>query len=320
MPPEAKDELVTVSWRPLDLASVPEWADLVNTLAKADDTGEFYQEADLAEELSAADFDPAQHSLAAWQDGRLVGFLNISVKGNLEGTGVATGQLDGGVHPDHRGRGIGRQLMDTMEPRAEQLLRQRHPGAPAVLRSNGGVPGASARGLLEHRGYRLARHFHQLERPLPGELPEPSGPPVQPFRGELAEQVRLAHNDAFADHWGSAPRTEQSWRELVESRSFQPELSFLSVAEDGTVDTYVLAFCWQPAELHIGLVGTRGRARGRGLARACLAASLRAGAERGMTVAGLAVDSENASGAGRLYASFGFHQVRVVAAYERPVG
>jgi len=311
---------MTITWRELNTESVPAWTELVNLLAKVDGTEEYYTEADLAEELVATGFDPAQHSLAAWQDGQLAGFLNVSVNHNLESTGVAAGHLDGGVHPDHRGRGIGRQLMEVMEPRAEQLLRQRHPGAPAVLRSRGGIAGASVRRLLEHRGYRLARHFHDLERSLAGELPEAPVLPVQPFRQDVAEQVRLAHNEAFADHWGSAPRTEQNWREMVESRAFQPDLSFLSVAEDGVVDAYVLSFAWVAEEAHIGLVGTRRRARGRGLARACIAASLRAAAERGMGKAALAVDSENPSGAGRLYASLGFRPVRVVAAYERSVG
>ncbi|HEU5271403.1 MAG TPA: GNAT family N-acetyltransferase [Jatrophihabitans sp.] len=311
---------MTVSWRPLELATVPEWAELVNTLAKADDTGEFYDEADLAEELGWAGFDPRRDSLAAWQDGRLVGFLNVTVSGNLDRAGQASAQLDGGVHPDYRGRGIGRQLMDTMEPRAAELVRQRHPGAAtAVLRAGGGVAGASVRPLLERRGYRQVRHFHHLERPLPGELPEPPALPVRRFSPELTEQVRLAHNEAFAEHWGSSPRTPENWRELVESRSSRPELSFLSLAEDGTVDAYLLSWQWQPGELHIGLVGTRPRARGRGLARACLAAALRAGAEDGLTRANLGVDSENATGAGRLYASVGFQPKRVVAAYERPV-
>jgi len=310
---------MTITWRALDTESVPAWTELVNLLAKVDGTEGHYAEADLAEKLDASGFDPAQHSLAAWQDGELVGFLNVSVSAGLESTGVAAGQLDGGVHPDHRDRGIGRQLMEVMEPRAEQLLRQRHPGVPAVLRSHGGIPGASVRRLLEHRGYRLVRHFHELQRPLTGELPEPPGPAVQPFRPELAEQLRLAHNEAFAGHWGAAPQTRENWREMVASRAFQPGLSMLSVAADGTVDAYVVSYSWVPEELCIGLVGTRPGARSRGLARACVAAALRAGAGRGMNRARLWVDSENPSGAGRLYASFGFQQVRVVAAYERPV-
>jgi hypothetical protein len=46
--------------------------------------------------------------------------------------------------------------------------------------------------------------------------------PVQPFMVEQSEAVRQAHNDAFATHWGSAPRSEESWADLVGSRTFRP--------------------------------------------------------------------------------------------------
>jgi ribosomal protein S18 acetylase RimI-like enzyme len=81
----------------------------------------------------------------------------------------------------------------------------------------------------------------------------------------------------------------------------------------------VLVTQWVPGEAWVNLVGTRQRARGAGLARACLAASLRAIAEQGYAKAGLDVDSENASGAGALYASFGFKLDKVIARYGRLV-
>jgi ribosomal protein S18 acetylase RimI-like enzyme len=173
--------------------------------------------------------------------------------------------------------------------------------------------------MLEHRGYRLARYFHELDRSLVGELPAASPAELRPYQPELAEAIRLAHNEAFAEHWGSSPRTEQNWREAVDARSFRPACSFVSVAADGLVDAYLLAFGYVPGELYIGLVGTRPRARGRGLARACLAASLRAAAADGLTKAELSVDSENGSGAGRLYDSMGFSRVRVTSAYRKLV-
>ena len=105
----------------------------------------------------------------------------------------------------------------------------------------------------------------------------------------------------------------------MEARAFRPDCSFVSVAADGLVDAYVLAFGYVPGELYIGLVGTRPRARGRGLARACLSASLRAAAERGYAEVELSVDAQNATGAGRLYESMGFQPVRVTAAYSKLV-
>lgn len=307
---------MTVSWRPLGTDTVAELAELVNLLAKVDGTDEFYEAEDLREELQAAGFDPARDSVGAWQDGRLVGAAKLWVSGSLGADGRASIGIEGGVHPDYRGRTIGRQLMQRMEIRAGQLGAERHPGSEVWLRAFGGVAGASVRPLLEHRGFELARYWHELTRPLTGELPDrPAG--VTPYRAELAEQIRLAHNEAFAGHWGSSARTEENWRELVESRAFRPACSFVSLAGDGTVDAYVLCRQWMPGELYVELVGTRPRARGRGLARDCLAAALHAAAAAGLTRAVLTVDSQNAHGAGRLYESMGFELVRVTASYRK---
>lgn len=310
---------MTVSWRPLDIKTVAELTELVNALAKADGTEEYYEVEDLREELQAVGFDPVRDSVAAWQDGRLVGAGKLWIAGNPGRDGKVTVRVEGGVHPDYRGQGIGRRIMDRLEPRARQLAAERHPGIEVWLVAYGGLPGASVRPLLEHRGYELVRYFHELKRPLTGELPAESDDRVQVYRPELADAIRLAHNDAFAEHWGSAPRTEEQWREVVESRSFRPACTFVSLAADGSVDAYVLSSAFMAEELYIGLVGTRPRARGQGLARACLAAALRAGAASGLTEAVLSVDSQNGSGAGRLYESMGFSRVRVSAVYRKLV-
>src|SRR5438034_9173523 len=48
------------------------------------------------------------------------------------------------------------------------------------------------------------------------------------YSEQLSDRVRRAHNEAFADHWGSAERTPQAWRDLfVGHPLFRPELSFM---------------------------------------------------------------------------------------------
>ncbi len=137
------------------------------------------------------------------------------------------------------------------------------------------------------------------------------------YSAELSEQVRLAHNDAFSTHWGSVPMTAEHWQSLVDSRTFRPDCSFVCLDSDGAVLAYVLICQWVAGEAWVHLVGTRQQARGAGLARACLAASVRAMAEQGFASACLGVDSQNPSGAGALYASLGFSVQRVIAHYGR---
>ncbi|BDZ60078.1 GNAT family N-acetyltransferase [Barrientosiimonas endolithica] len=74
-------------------------------------------------------------------------------------------------------------------------------------------------------------------------------------------------------------------------------------------------------ELYVATVGTVAEARGRGLAQACLARSLRLAVdEGGFTRADLHVDSASPTGATRLYARLGFETARVFARFERPQG
>lgn len=308
---------MAVSWRPL-IDSVAEWTELTNVLAEADATDEFYETEALAEELEEPGVDPRLDTLGVWVDGTLAGFGQLRVSSGLF-EGRARAEIAGGVSPDYRGRGLGSQIMDRMEARARELSGQRHPGVPVMLGASGGIEGASVRRMLEHRGYRAVRYYHEMSRPLPGVLPPSPDLPVQRYSAELTEAVRLAHNDAFSTHWGSIPTDSDRWHARFSSGTFRPEGSFVVVGSEGIVQAYVLVCQWVPGQAWIDLVGTRQQARGAGLATACLAASLRALAEQGYAKAGLSVDSQNSSGAGALYASLGFELDRVIAHYGRPV-
>jgi mycothiol synthase len=307
---------MTVSWQPLSDESAPEWAELTNLLAEADGTEEFYDAEALAEELHEPGVDPRRDTVGVWRDGVLVGFGQLRVSSGLF-EGQARAEIIGGVRPERRRSGLGTEIMDRMEARALELAGQRHPGVPVLLRVSGGIEGSSVRPMLERRGYRVVRYYHEMARPIPGAIPPPPDLPVRPYSAELVEAIRLAHNDAFSTHWGSTPMAADRWHDLLASRTFRPDCSFVSLDGDGGVRAYVLVAQWVPGEAWVNLVGTRQRDRGAGLARACLTASVRAMAEQGYAKACLGVDSENPSGAGALYASLGFELDRVVAHYGR---
>jgi ribosomal protein S18 acetylase RimI-like enzyme len=212
--------------------------------------------------------------------------------------------------------------MDRLEPRARELARLRHPGRPLQLRASGRLEGDPVRPMLEHRGYTVARYFTEMARPLPGDPVAATDPRVVPYRPELAEAVRLAHNDAFATHWGSTSQSVEQWTDMVTSRSFRPETSRV-VLDGDEVLAYVLTAQWVPRELYVSLVGTRQSARGSGLARACLVGTVTAAAASGAyDVLDLEVDSVNPTGAGDMYASLGFTETRTTATYAKvePVG
>lgn len=310
-----------LTWTALTAETTPQWTELTNLLATVDDTDEFYDAEDLAEELTEHGFDPEQDSWAAWDGETMVAYGQLRVSMELTVDGDARADLGGGVHPQWRGQGIGTELLGRMEPRAIELARTRHPGAPVQLRTQGGKEGSDARPLMAALGYQPVRYFTDMTRPLPGDplTVEPDSR-IRPYGPDIAEATRLAHNDAFATHWGSTPMTPERWADLVDARSFRPDDSRVVLSDDGAVLAYTLCGQWVDRELYINLVGTVQAARGQGLGRAVLLATVADAAASGRYgVVDLGVDSANPTGAGALYASVGFTPVRTYATMAKTV-
>src|SRR5699024_10330228 len=100
-----------------------------------------------------------------------------------------------------------------------------------------------------------------MRRALPGPPLEPVDPRTQPLTENLYEATRLAHNDAFASHWGSAPISAQRWKGVVTGNAARPSLARVAVDAGGTVLAYCTTGQWVEGELYVTLVGTRQAAR-----------------------------------------------------------
>lgn len=313
----------------LSAADLGAWAQLTNCLAQADGTDEFYDAEDLAEELKEPGFEPARDSIAVWDEDQLVGFGQLRVADVLV-EGNAKASIDGGVHPEHRGRGIGGAIMESLEARAGELAAERHPGAPVTVSLATGAHGSSSGRMAVSRGYAPVRYFTDMMIELPrgyGAVMEPTlsaeGPVVEVYTSEAEEAVRRAHNDAFADHWGAVPKTRERWADQQSARSFRPAMSPLirstdtSLAPEDSVDGYALCGEWVKGELHVGLLGTRRRARHQGLAAGLLHWIVSAAERGGYKMVDLAVDSASPTGANRVYERAGFTAVRTWTVHRR---
>lgn len=315
-------------WDRLRPAEVDAWATLVNHLGTVDQTGEFYSREDLAEELAEHGLDPARDTWAVWAGEQMVAFGAVRVGEHPDHEGRVRVQLEGGVHADHRGHGLGRALLRQMEDRGADLARERHPGRDVYWRTGGGVEGASVRRLLEHRGYRLVRYFTQMRLDLRrgsgirvGPVEAPAGVRLVTPDERWETATLAAHRAAFVDHWGSAPTGEQQWHEHWTSRGTRLGVSTLAVTDDDEVAGYLLCGQWVDRELYVTIVGTAPSWRGRGLARACLARSASLAAGTGdYDVLELHVDSDSPTGATRLYRDVGYRPVRQLGVYQRDAG
>lgn len=217
------------------------------------------------------------------------------------------------VHPGARGRGLGSDLLD----RAEDWARER-----GLARMQVHVVNDDGRRLAEHRGHELVRYFWRMEIDLAAGSPEPAQPDgltIRRYRaGEDDEALHAAHQEAFLEHWEFTPEPLEEWRRWRHQRSdYDPALWWIAAEGDQIAGA---ALCF--GERHLGWVldlFVVPRLRRHGLGLALLQAGFAGLRERGHTHVGLEVDSENETGATRLYERAGMRVTRRYATYEKPL-
>jgi len=250
----------------------------------------------------------ATHAWIALDGDDVVAYMRASVERDL-----ANVEDESCVHPEARGRGIGSELLD----RAEAWARER-----GLARMHVHVVNDDGRRLAEDREHKLVRYMWRMEIELAADLPEPAPPDglaIRAYRpGADDEALHAAHEEAFADHWEFTPEPFDEWLRWRHGRSdYHPDLWWVAVDGDEIAGA---ALCF--GERHFGWVLSLFVRRGwrrRGLGFALLQCSFRALGQRGHTHVGLEVDSENETGATRLYERAGMHVTRRYATYEKPL-
>lgn len=214
--------------------------------------------------------------------------------------------LDFLIHPDHRSGALLAEMLDWLEERARAAASTRT--AVSELSVYALEHDTATVAALERRGYRATEQCDvHTSRSLAGDLPEvvlPDGFAVRHVRGEddLARRVAV-HRAAFAP----SKVTEESYRNVMRSGTYRPDLDMVVVAPDGAFASYCL--CWYDAANGVGEfepVGTHPDYQRRGLARAVSAAALHHLRELG---ADTAIVYYSWEGAGLLYESLGFREI-----------
>lgn len=317
--PELGSELAGLTWVPLRPERINAWHPLLEAIVAADDEIEHLAPEDLEDELSPP-----------WRDLDRDGWIVLDDAGSA----VAFGTVDlrpgdrtwlralcwGGVHPRARGQGIGRRLLAAQLTRAAELVEARRlelgdpaiPGAALIGVSQGAT---TTPGLLRRAGLRQARLSCSMRRDLADPLPRlsPAAVPVRPYEQAWSESVRLAHNEAFAQHWGVQPWSVETWQQWETGhRDFRPEWSFVAHDRLG-VAGYLMSAGHQADWAADGFtqgwtskIGVRPDRRRQGLGAALLVTAMSAYRDSGMQYAGLDVDAENTTNAVSLYTRLGY--------------
>jgi mycothiol synthase len=212
--------------------------------------------------------------------------------------------------------------------RAAAVARER--GVPVTLVDTGTVDGdAAAAGRLAERGFRRVRTFWRMARDVDASesLAGTDGVVVRPvasggaaFDADLITMHRI-HEESFADHWNFHPTTLDEWWGRYRT-SAGLDLGLWWLAEvDGVPGGFAVATMQMADEgaLYVDSLGTARSARRRGVATALLRHSFGAAVQRGMSSVRLNVDSENPTGATKVYESAGMRVEFAMHGWQRDV-
>ncbi|MGW5076715.1 mycothiol synthase [Rhodococcus sp. NPDC004095] len=242
-------------------------------------------------------------------DGTVVGYAGLE-----PAHGEHPAMVEAAVHPEHRGRGIGRELVSA-------ALRRGGPGTRVW--AHGDLP--AARAVAARLGLTPARELLQLRRRLDApalpEVPVPDGVILRTYAGASDDPELLRVNAAAFDwHPEQGSWTQREIDERVAESWFDP--AGLFVAED-TATGEMLGFHWtkvhaetdtDPAIGEVYVVAIAPAAQGRGLGRLLTVAGLRYMRDRGLGAVLLYTEADNES-ALHTYDRLAFERYHVDVAY-----
>jgi mycothiol synthase len=313
--PPADPILPGATWRPLAPSDAAALELAVEAARVADGGQEVRTLDDVVRELTDLRAPAATNTLGlALHDGSLAGWAIVHER--FHALFARRVFVDGATHPAVRGRGIGTQLLRWAIARGEETLAAQPADLPRFLEAFLDVASTGAIELHTAHGFTAVRHYMDMRRDLAAALPaEPAVADIRivPYDAAHAEAVRLAHNEAFADHWSSEPVRSEDWdRDFVGDPHFRADLSLVAFAGD-EVAGYSVNYCseadWATGDVRdawVGQLGVRRAWRGRGLATALLVRGMTAFRAGGMDAASLGVDVENPTGAVGIYERVGF--------------
>jgi mycothiol synthase len=271
--------------------------------------------------------DPYRDVTIAEVDGRMVAYARVFWDELTDGT--RTYQCYAFVEPAWRRRGLGTVMLARNERLLGAIAAEHGRVRPQWLESGAGDLAVGTIALLERAGYRPVRHSYEMVLRTLDDVPEvalPEGFEVRPVTRDQYRSIWEANAEAFRDHWGERTQGEEDWRRF-ESEPEYADPSLWQVAWDGdeiagvVINTIPAATNAgeEPRRGYVDSVSVRRRWRRRGLARALLARSLAAMRRAGLTSASLGVDTENVTGALRLYESLGFVPKSRFTLYRKPL-
>jgi ribosomal protein S18 acetylase RimI-like enzyme len=310
-----------VTWRAARHSDLQQIWELYRAISLVDHPNHITTMSGLSALFELSYFDEESDSLVGFDaDGDMIAVGMVLMPTGY--TTLARSILVGGIRPDYRRRGIGRRVLAWQMERARQQLSTAAGGVPRRIIAFTDERAPQTGHAYEHAGLGLLRYFSVLERALSEQVdavPLDAGIRLERYSPELSPAIHAARDEAFLDNWGSQPMSDEAWDGFVGRETFRPELSFAALATGRDGADEVVGFLLGTANeanfknqgfrsTYVSMVGVCGPWRGRRIAKALLAAHLKAARNAGYDRATLDVDSDSETGALALYTGMGFQR------------
>lgn len=269
-------------------------------------------------EASAKLDDPSENQVLVEHNGDIVGYVTIRWWQERDGTWLYLHR--GYLLPEHRGAGVGSDMVDWAESRIRRLVQQHGTARTAVFGANAMVSEEDSTELLLEIGYRRVFSLVELELADLRRLPE--------HNGQLPAGIRVGAVEPTSYH--------AAWKTVVDS------YANVAFTEKWTFESFLATAdpaCWRAAwdedrmagvalcsiHRHDHTVGeveelsVRAESRRLGLGRALLLDGLRSLREHGAETARLYTGTANPHRSYDLYKSVGFRRQNEYVRYRKPI-
>jgi len=232
--------------------------------------------------------------------------------------------------PEWRGKGLRHAMLRCVEERIRAIARGQPENLPRFYQSSATNAPNHWKALLEEQGYKPHRYNVMMTRPNLHDLPDcplPAGVEVRPVRPEHYRQIWDACGEAMREepNFDEGLWSDEGLRQAMGYHIFQP--GFWQIAWDGDeVVAGVIPWIDEQENKQYGRnwgytqgIFTKKQWRNKGLASALVTLSMAALRDHGVSEAALTADTENPSGALKLYEKLGFRVHAMYVVYRKPL-
>lgn len=287
-------------------------------------TGDTTLEGLRAEYANLSNSDPFEDLVFAEVNGQTIAFSRFYWERQISTLQYAYGILFR-VDPAWQGKGLEQALLAWGETRGRHYAAILPQGEVGFYLTSSREMDQTRRQVLTDLGYKAARYYHSMSRKLVDlpTRPLPQGITVRPVLPEDYRKVWDASNLAFVDEYGAAEPTEAWYQGYLASPNFQPLLWQVAWDGDevvGSVQNYISLEENELENRRRGYtegISVRREWRGRGIASALICRSMAMLRSMNLDEVALTADTENPTGAMRLYIGLGYQPYLTQIDYQK---